>query len=198
VILEDNGVNVRGNGSHAQYHYWGDGLGAKVLHRGSLAEAQIEYLFNVYAHNEATTQGLTNEAVACGMWPVYKKEQVRPKPVIWLRHIQGVTCMRYATQLGWEHSGKFTETEAFTWGYECMAFKFAITRMTYICEALQAIGISCADHCENSNNFMLDEDMRITAIDFSFEKKGTPKAIREAIFHKHKERLQIVVPPGFD
>ena len=111
-------------GRHGYYYHIVDDLGAKIIKRGGLSQAQTEYLFLIYAQNHKSTVGMTCEAFACGM--------VGDNPIIWMKHIDGITCMEYARHLGWGHCSTYNKVEAFLWGYNCSSFAPIIDKMIFI------------------------------------------------------------------
>ena len=181
-------------GSTGYYYRIIDDLGVKILKRGSLSTAQIEYLFYLYAQNNSITKGLTCEALACGLIRLRINNTNKSKPGIWLRHIEGITAYHYAVELGFEHNNKFDKVQAFLWGYECEEYKPIIDRMDYICEALKSIGFSCEDHNDNTRNFMVDINSNVIAIDFGIEKQHISKVILNKIYELHGTKLAITIP----
>ena len=177
-----------GTGARGDYHHIGDGLGVKVLRKGNLSTAQIEYLFHIYAQSELP--GMTGIVHACGM--VQYRNKVRP--AIWMEHLEGITCQEYAYILGKAHNSKFSELEAYTWGYECTVYSSILSRMTSIVEALKGIGLSCMDHDDNPSNFILTNDGRVLAIDFSEEGDDISLSVKKKIYANHRHTLEYTLP----
>lgn len=188
-------------GQDGYYVYLGDGLGAKVLKRGSLATAQQEYLFNLYVQNHPDTENMTSEVLACGTAMIQLRGKWSSRPVIWMRHIDGMNVYEYAVSLGLALDPSLTRADALTQGYACERFAPVIYQMCEIEKALLGIGYSCWDHSTDPGNYMLTPQGAVYAIDFKPQKmygriKEKP-GLLQTIYDQHGEALSRTIPQEY-
>jgi len=158
-------------------------LGCKVLKRGSLLNAQSEFLFNLYVQEHEATAGLTSEAIACGTAMVQHKGIWKMKPVIWMTHIDGVNCYQHALNLGWASDPSLKEEDALIQGYQSETYSSILAQMTRIHRALKMTGYSGWDH-EHAHNYFLADDGKVRAIDFRPQKNSIGKIVENPVLLK--------------
>ena len=197
-VLRIKDLDEDEQGAYGHYRHLGRGLGAKVLKRGGLKTAQIEYLLNLYVQSHSTTRGMTSEVVACGTALVQIRGNWKSRPVIWMKHIDGINVYDHACNLGWQINPDFSRADAIQYGYASESMVPVIYRMCEIVDALKEVGYSGWDHETDCGNFMLLKNQTIVAIDFAPEKIAgsvrESKTVLKKIYGIHSSALEITLP----
>lgn len=204
VVLDDGGFMVRiedhglyEEGEYGRYCHLGDGLGVKTFLRRGLLTAQAEFLIGRYLQAHPLTTGITSEVLACGMASVEVGGEWKSRPVIWMKHIEGVNLYRHAIDLGWESHPELEKVQALMWGLACPEMQPHLYRAAEIHALLQQTGYSAWDH-EQTHNYMLARE-RIIAIDFRPQKdiNGNvveQRAFMRQVYHEHADDLDLTLP----
>jgi hypothetical protein len=161
-------------------------IGVKVFKDHlTLSNAQVEFLNAQYA----SKSGYTSVVLACGTIKATVNGRTKSRPVIYMRHIEGHSVTEYATMLGQSKDGSLTKAEAFGFGYEQPEMEPVKDQMDTILTRLEEMGFSNQDLTDNTDNFRVDEEGRVYAIDFG-QNQISDKALLKEMFKKFGHLLR--------
>lgn len=186
--------NQAKSGCDGHYIRLNDELGVKILKRGKKrSDALKEYAFTYYASSSNNTV----QVLACGTaLYVDKFNLVRPHPVIYMKHIPGVTVYEKALILGHNHNVRFNNEEAIDWAKENKQFAHILNRIDEIVLQLKNdYRLSMHDHESKWDNFIVDDKENVRAIDFSSEWDFANQELRQKVFAVCEPIINLTVPP---